>query len=258
MNLYQLTEVQLIVFALVLLRVIAFCFSSAVISSNYVNIPTRVLLSLAISMCIYSTVVVKDQTIITNSENLIYLSLINLVAGLIIGFMTRLFFFVVGMVGDLVSLSLGLNSAQMYNPMLNSQGGVLEQFYVMLGTLFFFLLNGHHVLISALAYSFQTLSIDSMTLHTGGLAEVAYWGREVLVIALKMSAPVLIAIFLANVVMGVIGRAIPQMNVLVTSFPVTMLLGVGVIFVCMPLFVVEMNGVIEMTSEKLMLVVKSL
>ncbi len=186
--------------------------------------PTRILLSMAIAMCLYSNVKVTSLEAIAQSENLMYFALIETVAGVVIGFMTRLFFFVIGMVGDLLSLTLGLNSAQMYNPMMDSHGGVLEQFYVMLGTLFFFALNGHHMLISSLSYSFEMLPLGSQGLRVGGLAEAAMWGREVLIMGLKMSAPVLIAIFLANVVMGIIGRAIPQMNVLVTSFPVTMLL----------------------------------
>lgn len=258
MNLYQLTEVQLIVFALVLLRVIAFCFSAAILSATYINVPTRILVSLALTMCMYSTVKVGSIESVVSSEALIFSAAIEILYGLLLGFMTRLFFFVVGMFGEICSISMGLNSAQLFNPMSGSSGGVLEQFYVILGSIFFLALNGHHMLLIALSHSFELLPLGSTALKTGGLGEAVYWAREVLAMALKMSAPVLVAILLANVVMGILGRAIPQMNVLVTSMPVTLLLGFGVMFVCMPLLVFEMNGIIGETATKLMQVMKSL
>lgn len=258
MNPYALTEVQILVFGLVLLRLLAFVFSAAIFSAPVVNAPIRVLFSLVLAMVIYPLVHVDPAVLRGFDEFLPFMAVREVVVGLVIGFLSRIFFFAVSMVGDLISISLGLSAAQLYNPMMQSQGGILEQFHVILGSLLFLVLNGHHLLISALIQSFEIVQIGVMTFKTGGLAEMALFGGDLLVITIKMGAPIMVAIFLANLAMGILGRAIPQLNVLVTSFPVTILLGLGTMFICLPLFIGEMHGLIDVTGFKLMQVLKSL
>lgn len=258
MNLYALSEVQILVFSLVLLRMTSFVFSAAVFSAPVVSVPVRILFSLILAMSIYPLVKTDPSVFEGFTANLPFLAVREVMIGLIIGFLSRLFFFAVSMVGDLISVSLGLSAAQLYNPMMQSQGGILEQFHVILGSLLFLVLNGHHVLIMALTQSFDMVQVGVMSFKTGGLAEIALFGADLLVITIKMGAPVMVAIFLANLAMGILGRAIPQLNVLVTSFPVTILMGMGTMFICMPLFITEMHGLIDYTGLKLFQVIKAL
>lgn len=258
MNLYALSEVQILVFALVLLRMLGFIFSAAVFSNPVFNVPVRVLFCLVLAMLVFPVIKTDAAAAKGFTDSLPFLAAREVLIGLIMGFLTRLFFFAVSMTGDLISVSLGLSSAQLYNPMMGSQGGVLENFHVILGSMFFLIINGHHMLISALVQSFDLLPVAAATLKTGGLGEIALFGQDLMVLTIKMSAPILVSILLANLAMGILGRAIPQMNVLVTSFPVTILLGFGVMFVCMPLFVTEMNGLVDVTAVKLLQVLKAL
>lgn len=258
MNIYQLTEVQILIFALVLLRMIAFVLSAAVFSMTSISMPVKILFSLVLTMILFPVVQVAPELPQSLDENLILLAGREVVVGLIIGFLTRLFFFAISMTGELISISLGLSSAQLFNPMMASQGGVIEQFYVLIGTIFFLLLNGHHLLISALAQSFELIAVGVPSFKTGPLVEIAAFGQELLILTLKMSAPVLVAILIANMAMGILGRAIPQINVLITSFPVTIMLGLIVMFVGVPLLVFEMNGLLDLTTTKLMQVLRTL
>lgn len=258
MNLYALSEIQLLAFSLVLLRMIAFVFSAAIFSAPVVSVPLRILFSLVLAMTVFPAAKIDPSVLQGFSENLIPFAGREVLIGLILGFLSRLFFFAISMVGDLISITLGLSAAQLYNPMMGSQSGVVEQFHVILGSLLFLLLNGHHILISALAQSFDMVAIGSASLKAGGLAEYALFGGEMIALTIKMSAPVVVAVLLANVAMGVLGRAIPQMNVLVTSFPVTILLGLGTMMICLPLFVGEMSGLVELTGHQLMAMLKAL
>ncbi|HRO66229.1 MAG TPA: flagellar biosynthetic protein FliR [Pseudobdellovibrionaceae bacterium] len=258
MNVYQLSETQILIFALVLLRMIGFVFSAAIFSMPSVSAPLKVLFCLILTMTLYPFVKVGPEVTAGFGENLVLLAGREIIVGLILGFLTRLFFFAVSMTGELISISLGLSSAQLYNPMMASQGGVIEQFHVIIGSMFFLLLNGHHILLSALAQSFDLIGVGVLSLKTGPLAEMAVFGQDLLVLTLKMSAPVLVSILVANLAMGILGRAIPQINVLVTSFPVTIMLGLIVMFVGVPLFVFEMNGLVDITATKLMQVLKTL
>ena len=170
----------------------------------------------------------------------------------------RMFFYAVSIMGEIVSVSMGLASAQLYNPAMGSQSNVIEQFQLVLATLFFLALNGHHIFIAGLASSFDLVPVASIGVNYKAFAGIAVMVQDVFLMGLKMSAPVLIAVLLANVVMGIVGRAVPQINVLVTGLPVTIMLGLGVLIVITPLFVLEMGGLLNLMAERFFTVMKVL
>lgn len=257
-NWSAMTEAQILLFALILLRMIAFVVSSAIFGSPTVNTPVKVLLSLALSIMIFPVVKVGNVDYQLISNEIIGLAVRELIVGLSLGFLTRLFFFVVTMTGDLVAISVGLSASQLYNPMMGSNGNSIDQFYSTIGTLVFLAINGHHMLLSAIGQSYDLVPVASMSLNVGPFAEMAVYGRDVMIMAIKMCAPVLVTILLVNLAMGILGRAVPQINVLVTSMPVTIMLGMTVVFLCLPLLVLEMNGLVDITASKLFAVMKNL
>lgn len=253
-----MTEAQILLFALIFLRMIAFVVSSAVFGSPTVIVTVKVLLSLVLSVVLFPVVKVGQVNYDLISNDIISLAIRELVVGLSLGFLTRLFFFVVTMTGDLVSMSVGLSASQMYNPMLGSHGNTIDQFYSTIGTLVFLAINGHHMLISSIAQSYELVPVSALSLNVGPFAEMAVFGQSVMIMAIKMCAPVLVTILIVNLAMGILGRAVPQINVLVTSMPVTIMLGMTVVFLCLPLMVIEMNGLVEITASRLFAVMKSL
>lgn len=252
-----LTEAQILLFALILMRMTSFVMSSAVLGNPTVNSPVKILLSLVLSMVVFPLIPLSTINVSIISTDIIGLVIREIIVGLALGFLTRLFFFIVSMTGDLISMSIGLSAAQLYNPMMGSQGGVIEQFYTGLATLIFFGINGHHMLISGIMQSYELVHITG-GLNVGPFAEMAVFGQTALEMAIKMSAPILGSILIVNLAMGILGRAVPQINVLVTSMPVTIMIGFIVMFVCLPLLVVEMNGVVDITARKLFEVMKHL
>jgi flagellar biosynthetic protein FliR len=254
----SLTDAQILLFALILMRMIAFVVSSAIFGSPTVSMPIKILLSLVMSMLLFPVVRIAHVDYLMVSNEIISLAAREIIVGLTLGFLTRLFFFVVTMTGDLVSISVGLSTSQLFNPMLGQTGNTVDQFYTTLGTLVFLAINGHHMLITAIAQSYELVPVSSLHLNFGAYAELAVFGQTALLMSVKMCAPVLVAILVANLSMGILGRAVPQINVLVTSMPVTILLGMTVVFLCLPLLVGEMTGLVEITANKLFAVMKSL
>lgn len=248
----------MIVFGLILLRMIAFVISSAVLGSPNISAPLKLLLSIVLCVLIYPTVHVVPADLASVTDNLILLSARELMIGVTLGFLTRLFFFTIGMTGELVSISIGLGAAQIFNPLMGNNSNTIEQFYNTLATLIFFAINGHHLLISGIAQSYELIPLAQMKLSVGPYAEIATFAQDMMLMGIKMCAPILAAILVTNLAMGVLGKAVPQINVLVTSLPVTLMLGFVLMFLCIPLIVVEMNGVLDITHTKLMLVMKAL
>lgn len=257
-SLYKLPEAEVILFALILFRLTAFIISCAVIGSPQVPTNMKVLLSIVLAVLLFPLVQKHSFDPSFVNSHFITLAAREMLVGLSLGFLTRLFFFAVSMTGDLIAVSIGLSSSQLFNPMTGSTGTSLEQFFTVIATLVFLTINGHHLLISGIFESFQLIPMTNFNFNVGALGEAVQYGQDLLLITLKMVAPVMISVLAVNLAMGILGRAVPQMNVLVTSMPITIGVGLIILFVCLPLLVTEMNLVIDVTATKMMAVMKGL
>lgn len=248
-GLYQFPEGQIIAFALVLMRIIAFVVTWPVFGSANVPVTLKVLLALILAMMVFPTLHFENTDLIAMGDQIIMMSAREIFIGFSLGFLMRMFFFAVSVMGEIVSVTMGLSAAQLYNPAMGSQSNVVEQFELILATLFFLSFNGHHIFISGMVQSFTTVPVASMSLNYHAFATIGSAVQEIIVIGLKMSAPVLVAVFMTNIAMGVLGRAVPQINVLVTSMPVTVMLGLVILVITTPLFVSEMGGLVNVMAE---------
>lgn len=251
-------ETHVLVFGLIWLRMVSFVMSSAFLGSPTVNVPVKILFSVVLAFMVFPATLVAVSETSQISEQLIAFALREVVVGLLLGLLTRFFFFALSMAGEMISISLGLGSAQIYNPFIGATGQVVEQFYSMLGLVVFLALNGHHMFVSAIVSSYEVVPIAQLSLQFGGLAEVAQKFQEIFVMMLKMAAPIVSTIFVVNIAMAIVGRAVPQLNVLVTSFPVTIMIGLTVLIISLPMMSMEMNMLAELTSEQLFKLMRSL
>lgn len=251
MNSLLVSDNHILYFALILLRVISFIFSSAIFSSANINIPVKVLFSIVLSFTVFTVFHGKVQTLQPVVDQIILLSAQEVFRGLCLGLITRFFFFAVSMSGDLISISIGLSSAQIYNPVSGTQSNIFEQFQVLLATLIFFALQGHHMMIGALTQSFEIFPVTVIGFNEKAFGSIVGLGAVLMEIAIKMAAPVMVAILLVNLMMGILGRTVPQLNVLMTGFSFTLLAGFLVLVVTLPLMVTEMNSVADVTGQYL-------
>lgn len=249
-NISQLNEIQILAFGLVLLRMSAFVFSSAIFSSPTISVSVKILFSVVLSTLVFNSVATNEVVarISENETQLILMSGCELLIGLVLGFFTRIFFFALTMAGEIVSISTGLGQAQIFNPMLGSMGNAMEQLYVTVGTLLFFSLNGHHMMIQGLVQSFSVSGLAMAQLNVQSFAEVVIKTQEFFILGIKISAPVLISMILIQVGIALLSRAVPQINVLVTSASVATLLGFAIIFISLPLLVMQMSGLLDLTT----------
>ncbi len=226
-------------FALVLSRVTAFLFTSALFSLTNVSLPLRILLALLLSIVIYPLVATESFRGQWTDLEYMAQAMAEVVKGVALGFLTRLFFFVCSAFGEFLSVTMGLNSSQLFNPHMGSQGSSLEQFVAILGTVFFLSLNGHHYLINYLVQSYSAWGVGNGFAGITNLSSVASESGQLIWLAIKLCAPILVALLIVNISMGVLGKAVPQLNVLVSSFPVTILVGFLLLLISFPMMVEE-------------------
>lgn len=159
-----------------------------------------------------------------------------LVIGLAMGFLVRLLFAAIDVAGDLIGLQMGLGFAYFYDPRNATQMPVLAQFLGLVAALAFLAMNGHLMVLAALAESFRAIPIAA------GLPQAAFWrglaglGSAVFHTALLLSLPLIAAMLVVNLSLGVLTRAAPQLNVFAIGFPVTLVIGFGMMIFSLPYF----------------------
>jgi len=156
-----------------------------------------------------------------------------MLVGLAMGFTVRIVFSSIEMAGEISSLTMGLGFASFFDPQTKGRSSAISQFLVMLATLMFLTINGHLVLLAALAESFVSLPISASPISGGGFQQLAAWGGEIFRTGLQIALPVVAALLLTNVALGILTRAAPQLNIFGIGFPVT--LGVGLLAISMVL-----------------------
>lgn len=257
-NLYLLSETEILAFALVFFRMLSFFSTWPVLGGDNVPVYAKLLLSLALSICLYPVISLKGLVGTNLGNEIIFLVFREVAIGLAIGFLTRTILITVSIGGNLMSYAMGLSQAQIFNPGLGSMGNVIEQYQSVLATIIFLAINGHHYFLIAMTQSFELAPLSAQGISFAHFQDVAALGQEIIFMGLKMGAPMMIAIFLTNIAMGIVGRAVPQINVLVTSIPVTVSIGFLVMFLTIPLFVSDMGSIVGIVTEHVFEFMKAL
>jgi flagellar biosynthetic protein FliR len=127
--------------------------------------------------------------------------------------------------GELISVEMGLGFAQVVDPQGGVQVMLFSRWFQLLAILLLLSINGHHLILKAIVQSFRTIPIGGFVLNDLGFARMIALGGHLFIVALKIAAPVLIVLMLMNVGLGLIAKFSPQINVLMTSFPLTIFVG---------------------------------
>ncbi len=161
----------------------------------------------------------------------------------------------VELAGQFMGFQMGFNMASVMDPQTGGQSSVMSQFLYLITVLVFFSVNGHHAFIKAIAYSFKVIPPDGFKGSPALFITLIKASSEMFVIALKIAAPILIALFLANLGLGIVARTVPQVDILMVGFPINIGLGLILLGVTMnslsPFFVALVRRMAEIAIRTL-------
>jgi flagellar biosynthetic protein FliR len=257
-DLSGLVEAQLLALILIFLRVLAFFFTLPIIGTQNIPTPLKILFSLLVTLCVFPTPEVKSFHLTTFDLSYLVLGARELVIGIFLGFLVRFVFFTVSIAAEIMGFSGGFTAATVFNPTLGSQGNVLEQFHFVLAMLVFLSLDAHHFFILEFVKSFSILPLGVMELKGASFAAVVDFFVYAFLTGFKLGAPIMISVILTNLALGILGRAVPQVNVFMTSLQLTILVSLAVMFIIMPFFIHQMSEVSSQVGEFFIAVVRVL
>ena len=149
------------------------------------------------------------------------------VFGLVLGLTANFVFAGLQLAGQIISFQLGFSIINLIDPSSEVESSVFSFFENILGILFFLLLNGHHWFLTAVADSFSYLPPGGVHLSGPVVAEIVRLSSAVLKGGVQIAGPVIAVTVIADVATGIIGRAAPQLNILVVGMPLKTLVGFG-------------------------------
>lgn len=202
------------------------------------SIPIRVKLGLALMITILVAPTVEKllpHIDPTTGIGLIIL-LQQILIGVAIGFAMRIVFVAVEMAGELIGLQMGLGFAIFFDPQNSGQIDIIGRFLGIIASLAFLAIDGHLMMIALISQSFSTLPVSSDGVTEATFTTLANWGSEIFKSGLQLSLPVLTALLITNLALGILTRAAPQLNIFAVGFPLTLSIGLLVLALSMPFY----------------------
>ncbi|MGI6147964.1 MAG: flagellar biosynthetic protein FliR [Firmicutes bacterium] len=228
-------------FALTLIRFTTFLVVTPIFSLRSVPAVTTIGLASAAAILIMPPL---EMSGVSQSFPVLALLVLHEVAvGLILGFLVILAFSIVQFAGQLTDVPIGFGMATVLDPSTGTQMPVFSQFYFLVTVLVFFGLDGHLWLLQALAQSYKTIPFAGLIDLEVTYEAVMAMAREIFAIGMKLALPVISAILLVDIGLGIVVRAVPQINVFVIGFPIKILVGMMIILAALPAFVAIVSQV---------------
>jgi flagellar biosynthetic protein FliR len=216
------------IFALVLFRVGGMMVFAPLMGSASVPGKVKMLITLMLSMAVFPQVSLMG----TAPNNMFGLAVAvgnEVLIGISMGFTLTLMYTGVQMGAELVSQQMGWSLAQLVDPVSQISTTVLSQFFVLLTTLIYVLMNGHLILIQSLLETFETIPLMGSG-NAGGVLELFLATiSAAFALGIRLAGPALAAIFLATMALGFISRTMPQLNILAAGFPVRITLSLMIL-----------------------------
>lgn len=237
MEWFETVQINIALFLLIFAR-ISGIFSTAPLFGAK-NVPVMVKSGLAILMAILVLPLVGKETVSIPGSFFLYslIAIGEFLIGLIYGYLASLIFSAIQMTGFLLDTQIGFGIVNILDPQFQQQIPLVGNFKYIIAMLVFLAINGHHMLLTGIVNSYQVVEIGTGVFRP----EMASFMTNIVVssfiIAVKLSLPVLIALLLTDLGLGILARTMPQMNIFVVGIPGKIFVGIFMLYICLPFYV---------------------
>ena len=222
----------IVAFFFPLARILGVVVASPPFSNQALNTRARLILGLAITFAVAPALPAIGILDPASGYGILILAQ-QMLIGLAMGFSMRLVFSAIDLSGALISNQMGLGFATAYDPQSASDTAVVSEFLGLLGLLVFLSINGHLMVIATLGKSFADLPIAGAAISHDSWINIANAGAVVFTSGVFLSLPVVVALLITNIALGILTRAAPQLNLFAIGFPITLTVGFGVLILAL-------------------------
>jgi flagellar biosynthetic protein FliR len=237
-------------FILPFIRIAALFSVAPILSSPF--LPIRIKVAIASVITLFMFPLINQSQIFELFSSIGFVQVvIQVLTGLIMGFILRLVFSALIIAGENIAVTMGLGFAQITDPVNGVTVPIVSQFLTISATLLFLALDGHLALLNMLFDSFTYIPIGYTFNFQTALWDLVAWATNMFSGALMVAIPAITALLIANSALALMTRAAPQLNVFSVGFPITIILGLVVIALTLPSMAIVFQNLLNAAFEQM-------
>lgn len=231
-------------FLLILIRLIAFFATLPIFS--YRNVPTqhKIAFSFFLALLMYFTV---ETPVLSIDAEYFLLILKEAAVGIFVGLLAYIVLAAIQIAGGFIDFQMGFAIANVIDPQTGAQSPLIGQYLYIVTLLFILAVNGHHLMIDGVYYSYEMIAIDQMIplQDESWIQYIIETFNQMFIIAFLMASPIVGCLFLVDVALGIIARTVPQLNVFVVGLPLKIFIALAVLVIAMTFYIMLIRNLFE-------------
>jgi flagellar biosynthesis protein FliR len=214
-------------------RILALVATTPVFGNMSVQTRVKIGLSAFITIIVAPTLGAMPQATVFSAAG-VWIIVNQFLIGAALGLTMQIVFTAIQATGEFVGMGMGLGFATFFDQQASGSTAVLSSYMNVFATLVFLVLDGHLQMISALIATFQSVPVSGDLLGAEGWRSLVNWGSTIFSAGLLLALPVVAALLITNLALGILNRAAPQIGVFQIGFPLTMLVGMLLLQLMVP------------------------
>ncbi|WP_456433535.1 flagellar biosynthetic protein FliR [Thermosulfuriphilus sp.] len=212
-------------YGLLLVRVGAMVFLMPVFGSRLVPVRVKAASTLVTALCLLPVARGLPTPQLDSTLEVVLTVFFEFLLGVTFALVLRLIFAGIQLAGQMVGFQMGFGVASVIDPQTGVESLVLSQLAYLVSLLIFLAIDGHHMVLRALGESLKIMPLGNFRPDQNIVESLLREAQVMFVLSIKVIAPVMAVLFLVQVALGVISKIVPQMNVMIVSFPLTIAMG---------------------------------
>lgn len=223
-------------FLLVLIRLSAFFLIAPLFAMR--GVPNQFKIGIAAFLALIATTVWAPETALVLDGSYTLLIFKELAVGLSLGFTAALLLYAVQIAGSFIDFQMGFAIANVLDPQTGAQVPIIGQFKYTLALLFLLTVNGHHMMLDGVMQSLRVLPAEEfLSVAPEAIARfMTDLFIEMFIIAFQISLPIVASLFLIDVALGILTKAVPQLNIFAVGLPLKIFVGFVLLLLTMTVF----------------------
>lgn len=227
---------EVIFFMLVLSRVAGIFAALPVFGGRMMPVRIKAVTVFMITLVCFPTLSVALPEVPSDAFTLALLAFSEIMIGLTLAFITQIIFAAVEFSGQIIGMQMGLTISSILDPSRGTQTQIMSVIQSLFATLLFLSLNIHHIFIRAIIDSFKVIPLGGWHLSGELVNFLVMRTADIFIIGIRLAAPVMVALILTTVALGIMARAFPQMNIFMISLPLNIGLGLVIMGMTLTIF----------------------
>ncbi len=212
-------------FVIILSRMAGLFYSAPFFSSSSFNIRAKTLFSFIATLLFFPVLPIPPYPSSAGLALFLAVCGLEMAVGLLMGLMLNFVFAGIQLGGEIMGFEIGYSMIQSIDPTTMIQTNLLAVFWNLIAMALFLVLNAHHLVVGLLVRSYEIVPVGGLVFRQRGIDFLISHSTEVFLIGIRLAAPILVVMVVIDVVVGLMGRAAPSLNIMVVGFPLKLLVG---------------------------------